>query len=440
MKAKPSDFNKFLSGIFLIVIFLGNCVFTVKAQQQIAESKELPFPGQLMKREPEGNYLAPLAALKKREPEYLASEQWRSFFLDMMSYASSYVGNYAEAIAYQDAQKQGPDKPKFQASSVSSLGGYKPKNALTVIAKVAERERVIMINELHHAPMHRAFTAELLPILYKKGFRYLAVEAVNEKDTQLNERRYPVYKTGGYTSEPVFGDVLRTAHKLGFKIVPYEHQVAGCQPKPNNKYYCQNERERGQAQSIYDRILEDDPEAKILVHAGMGHIQEDVYNENLSIMAAHFKAISRIDPFTIDQTEMIEHSQPEYEEADYRYATGKNLIKEPTIFESSDGKFWKKQPGQYSSVDAQIFPPRVGYRKNRPRWLEMNGARKPKRLNSKTLFKKPAKLEKQSLALLGAGVCERRIFGQRFSRKLPTACRNLAQTVADRRIFTNQQF
>jgi tetratricopeptide (TPR) repeat protein len=356
----------------IVFLALGNN--SAKAQKQISGDKtELPQPGQLLKIEPDGNYLAPLAALEKRESEYLASEQWRSFFYDIIAYANSYVGNYSEAIAYFD---QGQEKTNPKEIKNSEIDKYTPKNALEIISSVAEKEQVVMINELHHVPMHRAFTAELLPVLYKKGFRYLAVEAVSERDTELNSRGYPVYKTGAYTIDPVFGDMLRTALRLGFKVIPYEDRRK-CEPQQDKPYFCRNERERGQAQNIYDRILKENPNAKILVHAGAGHVQE-YRSEEITIMAAHFKDISGIDPFTIDQTEMYEHNSPAYEEAVYRYAARKNLIKKPTIFQSGNGDFWKNQNGQFSTVDAQIFHPRVERRHgSRPTWLKRGDSRKP---------------------------------------------------------------
>jgi hypothetical protein len=361
---------KLMSPFLGLIIFLN---FTPSVLPQQAEPKqELPFPGALMKREPEGNYLGPLAALRRCEADYAASDQWRGIFYDMMSYTQSFVGDYAEAIKYFD---KGQDKEPLKEAGDSTLDRYSPKSALTVIGSVADKEQVIMVNEGHHVPMHRAFTTRLLPILYAKGFRYLAVEGVSESDAQLNERGYPVYRTGLYPSEPVFGDMLRVALKLGFKIVPYEYQ-GKCRSKPDNPYFCQNERERGQAQNIYDRILREHPDAKILVHAGAGHIQE-YRSRDVTIMAAHFKEISKIDPFTVDQLEMMEHSAPEYEEPDYRYATRKGLIKEPTIFVSGGGDFWKNNGGQFGTVDAQVFHPRVSYRNARPLWLQLKGLRRP---------------------------------------------------------------
>ncbi|HKR61548.1 MAG TPA: hypothetical protein VJS64_17810 [Pyrinomonadaceae bacterium] len=383
-----------LTSSFLTLLLFFICTSLAWPQQQETTSKqELPFPGTLTKREPEGNYLSPLIALQRRETDYLASEQWRGMFYVMMSYSLSYIGDTAGAIAYYD---KGQEREPVKELTHSTLDQYSPKNALDVIGSVADKEQVIMVNELHHVPMHRAFTTQLLPILYARGFRYLAVEAVNERETKLNERGYPIYQTG--VSEPVFGDMLRTALKLGFKIVPYEYQ-GKCQPKPDNPYFCPNERERGQAQNIYDRILRDHPDAKILVHAGAGHIQE-YRSKEVTIMAEHFKEISKINPFTVDQMEMMEHSAPEYEQSDYRYITRKGLIKEPTIFVSASGDFWKNKGGEFSTVDAQVFHPRVIYQNGRPLWLRRKGLRKPYSVGKKALKQRNQDVSPSSSGML----------------------------------------
>ncbi len=387
--------------LFLVLsVFLHVAVFTAtQAQEKTLVSEELPFPGQFMKREPEGNYLAPLVELKKREAAYTASDEWREVFFDMMAYANSYVGNYSKAIIYEDKNQP---KGKLEEIKSSELDDYRPKKALDVIAAAADRERVIMINELHHVPMHRAFAARMLPILYKKGFRYLAVEAVAETDTQLNERGYPIYDTGGYTDEPIFGDMLRTALKLGFKIVPYEHRTQiKCVPPADNPYFCQNERERGQAQNIYERILREQPAAKIFVYAGGGHIQES-RDQHFSPMATHFKDISGVNPFTVDQIMMMEFSTPVDEEPEYRYVERIGLVKEPTVFQSRAGSFWKIKRGNFSTVDALIFHPRVVNQNNRPVWLQMGNIRKPLILKADLWMKKELKPASSNSFLLQA--------------------------------------
>jgi hypothetical protein len=74
-------------------------------------------------------------------------------------------------------------------------------DALKALEAVAGGQLVIMINEEHRTPLHRSFTKRLLPILYKKGFRYLALESLSETDTKLNSRKYPVQKSDTYSGE-----------------------------------------------------------------------------------------------------------------------------------------------------------------------------------------------------------------------------------------------
>lgn len=329
----------------------------------------------------ENNYLAPLLELKEREAEYIASKRRKNPYLDDMARLSSYVGDDAALYEYEE---------KFLASiestsrlrtlyakelSESPIDGYQPESALKTIASIAGSQQVIMINEEHRTPLHRSFTKRLLPILYKKGFRYLALESLSETDTQLNSRKYPVQKSGTYSADPVFGDMIRTALKMGFKVVPYDSGDPNCQPKPDNPIFCPNERERGQAQNIYDRILKNDPQAKILVHGGRDHIAEikatDQNNEDagFAFMGWHFKNITKIDPFTIDQMHMSERRNPADEAPIYRYTTRKRTLSEPTAFLSTDGKFW----GGGTEHDMKIFHPRAKYENGRPTWLKLEG-------------------------------------------------------------------
>ena len=96
--------------------------------------------------------------------------------------------------------------------------------------------------------------------------------------------------------------MIRTALKLGFRVVAYEPQGA------RNS----DERERGQARNLIERILKDAPQARILVHAGYAHIDEKGADRvGVTTMAQRFKEATGIDPLTIEQTEMSEHGARE---------------------------------------------------------------------------------------------------------------------------------
>ena len=64
-----------------------------------------------------------------------------------------------------------------------------------------------MLNEAYNKPLHRAFAYSLLDDLYKRGFRYLAMEMLNPMPDQ--ELTKLTYKTGHFATEPVAGEMIR---------------------------------------------------------------------------------------------------------------------------------------------------------------------------------------------------------------------------------------
>jgi hypothetical protein len=349
------------------------------AKTQTPVSETLPEPADLLfDNIAKNNYLAPLTKLKELETQY----QERRDFLYNFSYINSYVGNYANAHAYYDKINSHKLTPDLKSSPIDA---YQPLNAKQVIGSIADKEQVIMINEEHDTPMHRAFTTELLPILYAKGFRYFAAETLSDFDEDLNARGYPtnvvlrrtekgltLHGTGFYSADPVYGDLIRTALKLGFKVVPYESRDSQpCKPTLQEPMLCQNRREKGQAQNIYDRILRQDPQAKIIVHVGRGHNAEIKGADGWIPMGVYFKDITKIDPFTINQMTMSERSKPEFEDPLYRHVTQKWSIKQPTVFQSKKADYFT-----IAGTDLLIFHPRSVYEFGRPVWLKIGGWRK----------------------------------------------------------------
>jgi hypothetical protein len=260
--------------------------------------------------------------------------------------------------------------------TTSPVDAYRPRDAVEAIATAAAGRQVVKNNEEHRAPVHRALTLRLLPVLYAQGFRYFAAETLDEGDAGLNRRGYPTQKTGFYTADPVYADVIRTALKLGYKVVPYEH-MKDCAPRADNPMSCQDERERGQAQNLVDRILKDDPRAKIFVHVGRSH-NAKVNNEGqFAFMGWHFREMTGIDPFVIDQVRMSERHNPADEHPLYRYVTRKGWVKESTVFQSAAGELWTDDK---DTADVRVFTPKAEYVGGRPTWLRMGGLRNPYRV------------------------------------------------------------
>jgi hypothetical protein len=324
------------------------------AAQEVAERERVA-------KQQGGNLLTEMEGLRSLEPAYKGRSAGAHgvLMLEMLR-LSAELGNIAAAHRYADLlsgdEGPGPSPPEAAADSLS---GLVPADALDFLAGEADRTQVMMINEAHHVPQHRAFTLTLLHALSAKGFRYFAAETLAEADGDLSRRGYPVDLSGPYASEPVYGDLIRTALHLGYRVVPYEALGA-------------EDRELGQASNLVRRTLADDPGAKILVHAGYAHIDQAGTQAGKRPMARQFAEITGIVPLTIDQTVMTEHSAAAYEHPVYRAVAARGLER-PTIFRTRTGSPWTLEPGKRT---ATIFHPRTRYEHGRPTWLLMNGLRR----------------------------------------------------------------
>src|SRR5690606_6089049 len=234
---------------------------------------------------------------------YKFNEEIDSLFLDKEQYSFaawnySFIGEYQKALEAYDKTSRKDNHSISDKEVALLLSDYKARPAAEYIIERSKNERIIIINEAHHQPLHRVFTASLLQGLYESGFRYLGLEALAE-DSLLNIRKWPQIGDGYYTSEPQFGNLIREASRVGFTLFGYESTEKG------------RERELGQARNILT-ILEKDPDAKILIHCGFGHVVEDGHPSLGKAMAGLVGELAGIDPFTIDQVEFSERSQGEH--------------------------------------------------------------------------------------------------------------------------------
>ena len=373
----------------LLLLAAGPLAAQQTAPTTSAATPALPNPTTLTSKF-NGNYLSELLTLRPLRASYTASPLWHDYYFEMLSQDDSFVGNYADAIVEADTTgpPTAPPTPadlEAVARAEVQLKGYTAVDARQAILDLAASRQAVFINEAHHVPMDRAFTLSLLRGLYAKGFRYFAAETLDDKDTDLQTRGYPTINSGYYTREPVFGDLVRTAIKLGYKIIPYEYTG----PKSPDPVAAQNQRERGEAQNLYDRIFKKDPKAKVLVHAGYAHIAKTSLTADftpgafssktasgtVALMALWFERISKIVPFSIDQSIMYEHSAPEYDSGYYRAATADNLLQNaPVVLKNKAGHFLVA-PDDPAAYDLIVFHPRTLYEFGRPTWLSEDGQR-----------------------------------------------------------------
>ena len=289
---------------------------------------------------------------------------FRIVFGQYMSWYQTFVGDYVGAHdSYSIRQLAAPDDAPSPLSA-----GYVSRPALDAIAELAKGRKAIFLNEAHNVPHTRVLTVELLSKLRAEGYNYFAAETLYTADTDLQKRGYPIPASGFYTLEPVYAEMVRTALKLGFKVVAYESEKEG-----NGDV-----REYAQAKNLYERVFKKDPDARLVVNAGYAHIQENGKYLGGQSMAQHFRKLTGIDPLSVEQTMLIKHP-PGTEDHPYYTAVVNALHPAaPIVFEDKDGKPWTLKPKAY---DVSVLFPPDEIRDARPTWLELGGLRKPYSVN-----------------------------------------------------------
>lgn len=309
----------------------------------------------------EGKYLAALVALEEMDAPHPAVQQ-------QLATVRSFVGDIPGALAAMDAA--GSLTRSDSDHDLTALLRADRLNALDAIESEAKNRQIVIINEAHHIPQHRAFTIQLARRLKRLGFQYFAAEAFNPETTSLTKRGYAIRQTGFYTMEPVFGGLVREALAMGYDPVAYEMLVPP--PRRMDMRDSINHREQAQADNLVQRILRNDPQAKVLIHCGYSHATENTVTSGdgrqQKWLAARLKESTGIDPLTIDQTEQTEHSRLEASTAAWRLAVEHQWLSSATVFRNPDQTYVIGHRYR-GAVDMQIFHPPTQYPQGRPSWL-----------------------------------------------------------------------
>lgn len=328
-----------------------------------------------------GEFLPPYLELVRQEEAYRASERWSDAYLQARAGIASYLGEVDEADRLY-LQSQGYKPGAAAPLTTSPLAGYRPTDAEAFLLRAAERHRVLMVNEAHHAPQTRVLTTRLLRGLWKRGYRYLALETFEPRANGINRhaRAYPLISDGTMTVDPIFGDEVRQALELGFTLVAYEIEIEG--PAGEAGVARANRRDAEEARLLKERIFDRDPKAKVLVHAGYQHISEVPLpgregEEAWIPMAMRLRQLTGIDPYTVDMQRMMPHAYPTAEPAAYRQALASGALgQRPVVFTTPQGAVWTGAT-PYLTVDAQVFLPAAGTVEGRPDWMARDLGRRP---------------------------------------------------------------
>ena len=281
-------------------------------------------------------------------------------FGQYLSWYQTFIGDYPDAAtSFSIRQAVSPD----DRPSPLDNPDYTARPALEMIPELAKNYRAVFFNEAHNIPLTRTLTVQLLSKLRAEGFNYFAAETLYQTDTGLQARGYPIKDSGFYTEEPICAEMVRTALKLGFKVIAYEatSNATG------------DAREAEQARNIYKQVFKQDPNARLVVDAGYAHIQKSGVYLGGSSMAEHLHKLSGIDPLAVEQTMMYPHQSGDDDHPYYVAAMQKLKPKMPIVFMNKTGKPWSLRQG----YDVSVFFPPQEMQHGRPTWASLGGLRMP---------------------------------------------------------------
>lgn len=233
-------------------------------------------------------------------------------------------------------------------------------NAKNLIIQKSVFYNFILINEAHYSGQHRAFSASLLQGLWNNGYRYLAVEALGYDDKDINQRNFPIYESGYYIKEVGYGNFIREAKKIGFQLISYE----------TKKEIHGTERDLDQAHNIYNETIKIDPKAKVLVHAGYSHINEEG-DSNYLPLGYHLKKLLKEDILTVDQQTMSQQANSEDNSYLYIYINNKFDLDYP-IVPLDNNLLPIVDFVHHRGVDIQVYHPIHTFIDKRPMWMLEN--------------------------------------------------------------------
>lgn len=323
--------------------------------------------------EPSLRDILPLVLDDKLMPALVLLEQVMAADPEASRTGAQYWSFSGDLATADELWVRGVDPP---SGSLPDLSRMQPVPAIDEIVRRAEGRRVVIINEAHHSPRHRAFTHELMLALRETGFTHFAAETFcsGAHCGPLLVDGAPIGNavTGFYTLEPVFGDLARQAGAAGYTLAGYEitpEQRAAFGADPNID--IRNYRELSQAQNL-KAVLDANPDMRVLVHVGFGHAEESSPEWPLHLFAGRLKELTGEDPLTIDQTQGTQ-----------QYAEHDSLLYKAFVARFGPPEvpvaiaYGPERPTGVYRVDMAVIHPEQQEVDGRPDWLAMGGYRKP---------------------------------------------------------------
>lgn len=361
-----SNFNR--RSIFLFGLCCLSCV-DVSARNQSAqleaEGSEIRLHFLRELRVAEQNFTK--AQLKVHENEFAKDAEMFNAS-DLLSQARAFVGDTTGAISiFEWMSKKNYGPTKDISNELNAIKDANAEDAILSIVRAAKDRQIVVLNESHHVPMHRAFASLLAKELRKIGYEYLACEALNETNSYPFSKGELKTSDGYYINEPVYANFIRDAIRDNWKFVSYDIN----DPKRFLKEGKQYRKSLG-AQNISDRILRENPNAKIFMLVGLGNaakLPESITAFDRSQISGQIKRLTGIDPLVIDQTAMFEQHHGEKLKKIYAASLEKHISSRPFVLIGKDGKHLALANGK-GYYDIEVVHPRteINVKTGRPSW------------------------------------------------------------------------
>jgi hypothetical protein len=227
-----------------------------------------------------------------------------------------------------------------------------------VIAERARDAQIVIVNEAHDQPFHRQVIEHIGRSL-AEDFGIFAAETLSYDALAQREDGEITAAIGSYSDEPMFARELRALDAAGYRFVAYEITKAQRAPEAASDAERVKVREKAQATNLIEAVLDEDPNARVLVHVGYAHAYEtpiDNFGEEIEWFAARLKRKTGIDPLTISQTTCTVADRTAENALD-----GLRLV---------DGEAALPKPG---AVDLVLAHPPLQFRQSRPAWRRAIG-------------------------------------------------------------------
>lgn len=302
------------------------------------------------------------AALARQEPSGPPVPGQPSIARQRAAALEAIVGNQDRALALVEALPEAPGPRDLPFP----LDGYQALPALDAIAQRAAGAGLLTINEGHNVTAHRALLLALLPRLQAAGYRHVALEGLDREDHDVARRGYALIgRSGAYLRDPVYGEVVRTALRLGFNLVAYD-TLEDCD-RPDDAMYCLNWRQKAQAEAIAAAVRTDGRGGRVVALVGYSH-GALVGTGGFQPMGPRLARLLDLRHASVDQVLLGPRS----------LQNGKHLAAEvasrlygqdgPFVLVSADGKDFSPPPidGQQTMV---VFWPNRLLPDGRPAWL-----------------------------------------------------------------------